>query len=61
MIYDLGNLGVTDLPLSDFGEILKKISLNYGGRLYRLWIVNAPSSVTMPWAIVSKFLDDVTV
>lgn len=61
VLYDLNGLGLTDLPLSSFGKVLEKISLNYGGRLFKLWVVNAPSSISVPWAIVSKFLDDVTV
>ena len=29
--------------------------------MFKLWIVNAPSSVSVSWKIVSAFLDDVTV
>lgn len=41
--------------------MLQKFSLNYGGRLYRLWIINAPMTVAISWKIVSAFLDKVTV
>lgn len=41
--------------------MLQKMSLNYGGRLYRLWVVNAPMTITFSWKIVSAFLDQVTV
>ena len=61
LIYDLGGMGLSEIPTTLLKNVLKKISLNYGGRLFKLWIVNAPSSVSMSWKIVSAFLDDVTV
>ena len=61
LIYDLGGMGLSEIPTTLLKNVLKKISLNYGGRLSKLWIVNAPSSVSMSWKIVSAFLDDVTV
>jgi hypothetical protein len=60
-IYDLGGLGISEIPTSTLKSVLEKISLNYGGRLFKLWIVNAPSSITMSWKIASAFMDDVTV
>ena len=41
--------------------MFQKIALNYGGRLYRMWVVNAPMTVAFSWKIVSAFLDQVTV
>lgn len=61
LIYDLGGMGLSEIPTTLLKNVLKKISLNYGGRLFKLWIVNAPSSISMSWKIVSAFLDDVTV
>ena len=52
---------MSEIPTKLLKNVLKKISLNYGGRLFKLWIVNAPSSVSVSWKIVSAFLDDVTV
>lgn len=37
------------------------MSANYGGRLFRLWVVNAPMSITFTWKVVAAFLDQVTV
>lgn len=54
-------MGLTDLPLTSLKNILGRISLNYGGKLHKLWIVNAPSGISTTWKIVSTFLDDVTV
>jgi hypothetical protein len=61
LIYDLGGMGLSEIPTKILKNVLKKISLNYGGRLFKLWIVNAPSSISVSWKIVSAFLDDVTV
>ncbi len=61
LIYDLGGMGLSEIPTTLLKNVLSKISLNYGGRLFKLWIVNAPSSVSMSWKIVSAFLDDITV
>ena len=54
-------MSISDLPLTALKGILGRISLNYGGRLHKLWIVNAPSGITTTWKVVSTFLDDVTV
>jgi len=61
IIYDLGGMGVTEIPTGILKEMLQKMSSNYGGRLYRLWIVNAPFTISLTWKIVSAFLDQVTV
>jgi hypothetical protein len=61
LIYDLESVGLTDLPLTTMKKILGRISLNYGGRLCKLWIVNAPSGMSTTWKLVSTFLDPVTV
>lgn len=61
LIYDLAGIGISDIPLTALKDVLGRISLNYGGRLNKLWIVNAPSGVSTTWKIVSTFLDPVTV
>ena len=53
-------MGITEIPSGILKSMLQKMSLNYGGRLYRLWIVNAPMTITFSWKIVSAFLDQVT-
>lgn len=37
------------------------MSINYGGRLHRLWIVNAPMTISISWKVISKFLNQYTV
>ena len=54
-------MGITDLPMSTLKEIIGVISANYGGRLYKLFAVNAPGTIYFSWKAVSAFLDPVTV
>lgn len=61
IIYDLGGLGITDVPVTDLKNTLQTISSNYGGRLYKLWLLNSPGTVYFSWKIVKNFLDPVTV
>ena len=61
IIYDLAGMGITEIPTNTLKSMLQKMSLNYGGRLYRLWVVNAPGTIAFSWKIVSAFLDQVTV
>ena len=60
IIYDLAELGITEIPVSVGKEMIQMMSRNYGGRLYRLWVVNAPFTVALSWKVVSTFLDKVT-
>lgn len=61
VIYDLGGMGVTEIPTGILKSIIQKLSANYGGRLYRLWVVNAPMTISFSWKIISNFMDQVTV
>ncbi len=61
VIYDLGGLGITELPTSTLKSVLGTIGANYGGRLCKLWVVNAPGTIFFSWKLVSAFLDPITV
>lgn len=61
VIYDLGGMGVTDIPISAIKSSTQKMSQNYGGRLYKMFVVNAPGTIYFTWKLVSAFLDPVTV
>jgi hypothetical protein len=37
------------------------MSVNYGGKLYKMFTVNAPGTIWFGWKAVSAFLDAVTV
>ena len=61
IIYDLGGMGVTDIPMSAIKGTTQKMSQNYGGRLFKMFVVNAPGTIYFTWKLVSAFLDPVTV
>ncbi len=37
------------------------MSLNYGGKLNKMFVVNAPGTIWFAWKAVSAFMDQVTV
>ncbi len=61
VIYDLGGMGVTEIPMSAIKGTTAKVSHNYGGKLYKMFTVNAPGTIYFTWKLVSAFLDPVTV
>jgi hypothetical protein len=60
-IYDLGGMGLTEIPMNAIKTTTAKMSSNYGGRLYKMFTVNAPGTIWFAWKAVSAFLDPVTV
>jgi len=61
IIYDLGGMGISEIPMSAIKSSTGRMSANYGGRLFKMFVVNAPSSIYFAWKMVSAFLDPVTV
>lgn len=61
VIYDLGGMGLSEMPIGAIKTITGKMSLNFSGRLGKLYMVNAPGSMWLGWKTVSAFLDPVTV
>jgi hypothetical protein len=61
VIYDLGKMGITDIPINACKQIMKTLSSNYGGRLYKLFAVNVPKAGWLTWKLASTVLDDATV
>lgn len=59
-IYDLGSKGLSDIPMSAMKKVAGDLSLNYSGRLYKMFIVNATGSVSLIWKMVQGFLSDTT-
>ena len=49
------------MPIGAIKTISAKMTLNFSGRLGKLYMVNAPSSIWLAWKTVSAFLDPVTV
>ena len=61
IIYDLGGMGVTEIPISAIKSTTAKMGSNYGGRLFKMFTVNAPGTIYFTWKMISAFLDPVTV
>ena len=61
IIYDIGGLGVTEMPMGAIKTVTNKMSANYGGRLFKMFSVNAPGTIWFAWKAISAFLDPVTV
>lgn len=61
VIYDLGGMGITEMPMNAIKECSSKMSLGYGGRLNKMFTVNAPGTIWFGWKAVSAFLDPITV
>lgn len=59
-IYDLGKTGITDIPMSAMKKIADDLSANYSGRLFKMFVVNAPTSMWVAWKVASAFLSDIT-
>lgn len=36
------------------------LQINYRARLFKMYIINSPASIYIPWKIVQNFLDEVT-
>jgi len=49
------------MPMNAIKASIGKMSANYGGRLFKMFAVNAPSTIYFTWKIVSGFCDPVTV
>jgi hypothetical protein len=47
--------------MSTCKQIFSALSNNYGGRLYKMYVVNTPFALRMVYKIASTVLDEVTV
>lgn len=61
IIYDLGGMGISEIPMSAIKSTTSKMGDNYGGKLFKMFTVNAPGTIYFTWKVVSAFLDEVTV
>jgi len=60
-ILDLNNVGIGSLPKTAMKKIISYLQANYRGHLTTMNIINTPSSIYIPWALIKGFLDEVTV
>ena len=61
IILNLNKIGVTSLPIHALKEIMGFLSSNFRSRLFVMYIINAPSSIVIPWNIAKSFLEENTV
>lgn len=54
-------LGVIYSLIKGGKKLLNHLETHYRGRLYRLYMVNSPSTLWLSWKIVKQFLEDSTV
>ncbi len=54
-------MGLFSLPVSPLKEIMGYLSNNYRSRLYKMYILNTPSSIFIPWNIAKTLLEENTV
>lgn len=54
-------MGVFDIPIDSIKKVNAIMSSGYGGKLFRLFLVNAPSLIAMIWTPAKYFIDPVTV
>ena len=60
-LHDLQDVGITDISMDTIKKVNNVMSSNYGGKLYRNYIINAPMLISGIWSVVKLFIDPVTV
>jgi len=58
---DLNNMGLLSLPMDTMKKVMKYFQNNYRGRLFKMYILNAPTSIAMGWSLIKGLLEDTTV
>ncbi|KAL4493052.1 hypothetical protein ABPG72_003137 [Tetrahymena utriculariae] len=61
VILDLGNIGLSSLPISGLKQIMGYLSSNYRSRMFATYVVNTPSSIFIPYKIIKGFLEEATI
>ncbi|KAL4441557.1 hypothetical protein ABPG74_021489 [Tetrahymena malaccensis] len=61
VILDLGNIGLSSLPINGLKQIMGYLSSNYRSRMFATYVVNTPSSIFIPYKIIKGFLEEATI
>ncbi|CAD8065542.1 unnamed protein product [Paramecium sonneborni] len=61
VIMDLGGLGIMGLPKQDLYRIMNYLSSNYRSRMHKCYIINCTKTLSITWAMIKTFLEDITV
>jgi len=59
-ITDLKGMSLTSIPFNAIKKLISYLQHNYRGRLAVMYIVNAPTSVYIPWQMAKKFMEEST-
>jgi len=59
-ITDLKGMSLTSIPFNAIKKLISYLQHNYRGRLSVMYIVNAPSSIYIPWQMAKKFMEEST-
>ena len=61
IIIDLKGMSLWTIPYGGLGAIIKFASASYRNRVFRVYIVNAPWSITVPWVFAKKMMNEVQI
>lgn len=59
-IWDLKGCGVTEIPKDRIQPLVKKMTKNYRGRLFRFYATDVTYVVRQLWKLAHKFVDEFT-
>ena len=59
-IFDLRDVGVTQIPKDKIQGLVKTMSKNYRGRLFRFYATNVTFLVRNLWKLAHRFVDEFT-
>lgn len=59
-IFDLKGVGVTEIPKERIQGLVKNMTKNYRGRLYRFYSTDVTFVVRQIWKLAHKFVDEFT-
>lgn len=60
-VTNMKGMGIANLVMTSIRRIFSYLQENYKCRLHSMFVLNTPTAVYIPWQIVKKFLDEVTV
>lgn len=61
VVEDMKGMSLTSIPFGTLKKILNFLQNNFRSRLYKLYIMNSPSSIYFTWKMVKGLLEETTV
>ena len=61
VVMDMNKMGVMEMPYSVIKELNQHLQSNFRNRMFVLYLINAPSMISIPWKVCKGFLDESTV